>query len=223
MTGEQAAQAHPDAAQGAILVHRLEHVFRTSGAETAGRGKERRDEALVETQRGDYCLAHFFPSRSNSRRSSSGDAFKAARRGLMTISHCCDISAKRSRSASLIRLFARFRSTAFPKARGRVNPSLGPSSAARGTRRQNAAKYGPAIRSPWLYALRKSEVLRMRALFGKPNLVGVPQGSFVANREFMPAPCASPRGHGPPVLCSHSYPQSVGLGPFAGVWLKCAL
>src|SRR5260370_44138 len=125
MTAEQAAQTHPDAAQDAILVHRLEHVFRTSGAGTA-------------------------------------------------------------------------------------------------RRRQNAGKYGPAIRSPWLYALRKSEVLRMRALFGKPNLVGVPQGSFVANREFMAALGAAPREHGPPVLGAHAYPKSVGLGPFAVVWLKCA-
>jgi hypothetical protein len=93
---------------------------------------------------------------------------------LITMSHCGPISSKRIRSTSRIRLFTRFRKTAFPKARGTVNPSLGPWPGWRGTWRQNAAKYGLAIRVPWVYALRKSEVLRIRALFGKPKLIGVP-------------------------------------------------
>ena len=62
----------------------------------------------------------------------------------------------------------------------------------------------------------------MRALFGNPNLVGVPQGSFVANREFMAALGAAPREHGPPVLGTHAYPKSMRFCPFAVVWLKCA-
>jgi hypothetical protein len=93
---------------------------------------------------------------------------------LITISHWGAISWNRIRSTSRIRLFTRFRNTALPKARGTVNPSLGPWPGSRGTWRQNAAKYGLAIRVPLLYALRKSEVRRIRALFGKPKLFGVP-------------------------------------------------
>jgi hypothetical protein len=88
---------------------------------------------------------------------------------LITMSQSGWMSRIRTRIASRNRRFTRFRMTAFPKARGTVKPSLGPSFSPRGIRRQNAAKYGPAIRLPWLYALRKSEVRRIRALFGKAS------------------------------------------------------
>src|SRR5580692_5074551 len=174
MAAQQAAKSQPDAARGAVFRNRFEHIFRARGMVAASRWQVRGKESFVETQCRDHCFPHRVTNRSNSRPSSSGVAFNAARRGLITISHCGAISWKRIRSTSRIRLFTRFRSTAFPKARGTVNPSLGPSPAWRGTCRQNAAKYGLAIRVPWVYALRKSEVLRIRALFGKPNLFGVP-------------------------------------------------
>ncbi len=182
MAAQQTPQPQRNAARHAVFRNGFEHIFRTGGMITASRWKIRRKVALVETQSGDHCFPHRVTNRSNSRRSCSGVAFKAARRGLITISHCGPISMKRILSASRIRLFTRFRKTAFPKARGTVNPSLGPSLAWRGTWRQNAAKYGLANRVPWLYALRKSEVLRIRALFGKPKLIGVPEGSLVADR-----------------------------------------
>src|SRR5580704_9238538 len=188
----------------------------------ASRRQEWRKEALVETQSGNHCFPHRVTNRSNSRPSSSGVAFNAARRGLITISHCGPISWNRIRSTSRIRLFTRFRNTAFPKARGTVNPSLGPSSGWRATWRQNAAKYGLAIRVPWVYALRKSEVLRMRALFGKPKLIGVPEGSLVADRKFVAALGAAPSDHSAPVLGGHAYQEPVRLCPFAVVRLKCA-
>jgi hypothetical protein len=182
MTAQQAANAHGDSAQDAVFRDGFRHIFRTGGLVAAGRRQEWRQEPLIQVQRADYRFPHLSTNRSNSRRSSSGDACKAARRGLMTISHCGPMSCKRTRSASLIRRFTRLRVTAFPKARGTVNPSLGPSLSWRGTWRQNAAKYLLAIRVPWLYALRKSEVLRIRTRFGKPNLVGVPECSLVADR-----------------------------------------
>jgi hypothetical protein len=64
----------------------------------------------------------------------------------------------------------------------------------------------------------------MRALFRKPNLVGVgvPDGSLVADREFMAALGAAACEHGPAILGTHAYPKSVRLGPFAIIWLKSA-
>jgi hypothetical protein len=160
-------------------------------------------------------------SRSTARRSSSGEALRAARRGLITMSQWGENSGQRTRNVSRNRLFTLFRLTAFPKARGTVNPSLGPSPAARGTLRQKAVKYWPANRTPVLYAWRKSEVLRIRELLGNPNLVGVAEGSLVANREFMAAFGTSPRQDGPAVLGAHAHTKPVGLGPFPIIWLKC--
>src|SRR5689334_17825135 len=130
------------------------------------------------------------------------------------MSQCGEIWCIRARIASRNRLLTRFLFTAFPKARGTVKPNLGPSPSPRGIRRQNAAKYGPAIRLPWLYALRKSEVRRIRALFGKPKLVGVPDSSLVADCEFMAAFGAAPRNYRPSILGTHAYPKPMRLCPF---------
>ena len=221
MAAQQAAHSQPDTPRDAIPGNGFQHVFRASRMKAAGRGQERRQEPFVETQSGDNYFPHCVTSRSNSRLSSSGEASKAARRGLITISHCGPISGNRIRRTSRSRLLTRFRATALPKLRGTVNPSLGPWLASRGTCRQNAAKYGPAIRLPWLYALRKSEVLRIRALFGKPKLIGVPDGPLVADRKLMTALGAAPRQHRPPILGAHAHPEPMGLGPFAIVRLKC--
>jgi len=138
------------------------------------------------------------------------------------MSHSGATSARRIRSASRILRFTRFRRTAFPNARGTVNPRRGPPSASRSTRRQNAAKNRPVNRFPSLYALRKSAVRRIRALFGKPKLVGVPDGSLVANGEFMAALGAPPGKDGTAIFRGHTYAESMCLCPFAVVWLKGA-
>jgi hypothetical protein len=221
MTAQQSAEAHPQTACNTIFRHRFQHVFRTCRMKSAGRGQKRREEALVETQSSDHCFPHCVTSLSKARRSSAGDAVQASWRGLITMSQAGENSASRTRNASLKRLFMRFRLGALPNFRGMVNPNLGPSPVPRGTSRQKAAKYALAIRFPWLYARRKSEVLRIRALFGKPRLVGVPYGSLVADREFMAALGASPRQHGASILGAHSHSKSVSLRPFAIVWLKC--
>lgn len=221
MAAQQPSQAHPQTSPDAVLVHRFQHVFRARGMKPAGRRQERRDEALIETQGGDHRFPHCVTSLSKARRSSSGDAVQASRRGLITISQAGENSCSRTRSASLKRLFIRFRLGALPNFRGIVNPSLGPSPVSRGTSRQKAAKYALAIRFPWLYARRKSEVLRILALFGKPRLVGVPDGSLVAHGEFVAALGAPARQHSPSILGAHAHSKSVSLRPFAIVWLKC--
>ena len=222
MTTQQSAETKRDSAPRSVFLHSFQHVFRTGRFEATGRGQERRNKALVETQGGDYRFPHCVTNRSTALRSSSGDALRAARRGLITISHCGPISGKRTRRSSRNLLFTRLRLTAFPKARGTVNPSLGPWRPSLGTCRQNAAKYGLVIRLPWLYAVRKSEVLRIRALFGKPKLVGVPDGSLVTHREFMAALGAAPRDYCPSIFGAHAYQEPVRLRPFTVIGLKCA-
>jgi hypothetical protein len=222
MAAQQPPQAQPNSTQHTVFIDRFEHVFRTGGRKTAGRRQPRRHDPLVKTQSSDYCFLHCATSRSTSRRSSSTGAAIAGRRGLITISHSGATSDSRTRSASRILRFTRFRSTAFPKARGTVNPSRGPSSDSRCTRRQNAAKHRPVNRFPSLYALRKSEVRRIRALVGKPNLVGVAKGSLVANGELVAALGSAPGKHGAAILGGHSYAESMCLCPFSVVWLKGA-
>jgi len=240
MAAQQPPRTHPDAARGSIFIDGFQHVFRTRGMETAGRRQKRRNAALVTFKDGDYDFAHCVIRRPTSRRRSSVEAVSAARRRLMTISHSGANSWRRTRSISRIRLFIRFRTTAFPKARGRVKPKRGPGLS--GTLRQNAVKYCPAIRFPWVYALRKSEVLRIRSRFrnrsergafawgeGAPSvcggrkteLSGVPDGPLVAHREFMAAFGAAPRQDGPPVFSAHTHQKPMGLGPFTIVRLKC--
>ena len=222
MTTEQPQGAHPDAPRSPILLHRFQHVFRTSGMKPAGGRKKHGDEPFIEAQTDNYGFPHRVTNRSNARRNSSGVASSAARRGLITMSHSGENSCKRKRRTSRNRRFIRFLVTAFPNARGMVKPRRGPSPAPRGTSRQKAEKYTLAIRVPWLYALRKSEVLRIRKLLGNPNLVGVPDGSLVAHRELMAAFGAASRENSPPVLGTHSYPKSVRFCPFPIIWLKCA-
>src|SRR5580704_19415653 len=148
MAPQQTAQTHPDAAQDAIAIHCFHHVFRAGGRKPASRRQIRRHETFVETQGSDHCFLHCATNRSTSRRSSSTGAAIAGRRGLITISHSGATSGKRTRSASRSLRFTRFLSTALPKARGTVNPSRGPSSWVRTTRRQKAAKYLLVYRVP---------------------------------------------------------------------------
>jgi len=222
MAAQQPQQASPNSTQNTVSFNRFHHVFRTGGRKPAGRRQKRRHKAFVEPQSSNYGLLHCVTNRSTSRRSSSNGATIAGRRGLITMSHSGATSDNRTRSASRILRFTRFRNTAFPKARGTVNPSLGPLLGSRSTRRQNAAKHRPVNRFPSLYALRKSAVRRIRAPFGKPKLVGVPDGSLVADGELMAALGSAPGQHGAAILRGHAYEKSMCLGPFAVVWLKGA-
>ncbi|HTB20651.1 MAG TPA: hypothetical protein VK708_21155, partial [Bryobacteraceae bacterium] len=70
--------------------------------------------------------------------------------------------------------------------------------------------------------MRKSAALRIRAVVGKPTLVGVPDSSLVANGEFVAAFGSASRKHGAAIFRGHAYPESMCLCPFAIVWLKGA-
>src|SRR3984957_13918691 len=140
MAAQEPSPTHPDASQHAVSIDCFQHVFRTGGRKPAGRGQKRRHEAFVKTQSSYYCFLHCVTNRSTSRRSSSTGAAIAGRRGLITISHSCATSGKRTRSASRSLRFTRLRSTALPKALGTVKPRRGPSLPVLATRRQKAAK-----------------------------------------------------------------------------------
>jgi len=159
--------------------------------------------------------------RSTSRRSSSGEASRAGRRGFTTISHRGAMSPSRRRNCSRSRRLARFRRTAIPKARGTVNPMRGPCVWSRSSAKRNAAKYGPVNRCPFSYTRRKSVERRMRALFGSLKLLCVADGSLVAHGELVTAFGAPPGQHGTAVLRFHANPEPVSFGPLTIVRLKC--
>jgi hypothetical protein len=55
----------------------------------------------------------------------------------------------------------------------------------------------------------------------EPDLMGVPDSSFVADRQLMAAPCAAAREHGAAILRFHAGPESMGLRALAIIRLKC--
>jgi hypothetical protein len=55
----------------------------------------------------------------------------------------------------------------------------------------------------------------------EPVLMGVPDSSFVADRQLMAAPSAAARQHGAAVLRFHPGPESVSLRALAIIGLKC--
>ena len=55
----------------------------------------------------------------------------------------------------------------------------------------------------------------------EPDLMGVPDSPFVADREFMAAPCAAARQHGAAIFRFHARPEPMGLGALAIIRLKC--
>lgn len=66
----------------------------------------------------------------------------------------------------------------------------------------------------------------MRELLGncwppEPVLMGVPDSSFVADRQLMAAASAAARQHGAAILRVHTGPESVGLRALAIIRLKC--
>lgn len=52
-------------------------------------------------------------------------------------------------------------------------------------------------------------------------LMGVPDGSLVADRQLMAAPSATARQHGAAILRFHPGPESVSLRALAIIRLKC--
>src|SRR5262245_6512185 len=92
----------------------------------------------------------------------------ARRRGLITISHPGPSCSTLARTASRTRRLIRFRTTAPPRARGQVNPTLAPPSLL--FRKKQAENRGPENLATLSYTVRKSVERRMRALLGKPAM-----------------------------------------------------
>ena len=140
-----------DPTADAVALDSFPHVFRTGRVESACGGQQRRDRPLIDTQRSCYEFAH----RRNSFRTSASISGKGAARtdfrGLKTTDHPSGSSGRCSRTASLMRRRTRFRTTAFPIARGTVKPTLGPSvdsPSATAERRVKAANSGQEYRDP---------------------------------------------------------------------------
>jgi hypothetical protein len=55
----------------------------------------------------------------------------------------------------------------------------------------------------------------------EPVLMGVPDSSFVADRQLMAAPRAAARKHGAAIFGLHPGPESVSLRALAIIGLKC--
>jgi hypothetical protein len=55
----------------------------------------------------------------------------------------------------------------------------------------------------------------------EPDLMGVPDSSFVADRQLMAAASAAARQHGAAILRFHPGPESVSLRALAIIGLKC--
>lgn len=89
----------------------------------------------------------------------------AVRRGLKTTDHPDGARWSCRRAHSRILRLRRLRRTAFPNARGTVNPILGRPASSR--LKQKAANSGPEIRSPFSYTCRNSLVRSNRQSFGK--------------------------------------------------------
>jgi len=220
MALSQPFEPHPHAFCDAICLDGLDHVFRTGRMKTAGGRQHRRDPSSVHTQHRQRQCPHFSTIFPIPRSISTKGASSAARRGLITISHCAPNSLLWSRNASRILRLIRFRTTAFPNARGTVVPIRGPEESFR--LRQKAANIGQVTRIPLSYTARKSADRRIREVRENPSLgFGRPDGSFVADRQFMPAPGAAPGKHCASILGLHARAESVRFGALSIIRLKC--
>jgi hypothetical protein len=140
-------QPQPDTFAASVALDRFDHVFRARRIVTAGRGKQRGNERLIPSQDTDDKALHLQKTRFISRQRSGRGASNAVLRGLKTRTQPSASAWSSARTASRMRRRIRFRMTAFPNARGHVNPNreglLGSASLA-----QKATKYRLEIRVP---------------------------------------------------------------------------
>src|SRR5579883_3367827 len=130
MTARQPAQAHPNTLSDSVLLHGVAHVLRACRIKTARRGQHRRNDELVQP---DDSYENPPPKdplqranrRDTSRTISGRGASEALRRGLITIDHLGFSPSRHDLTASRKRRLMRFRTTAFPMARGTVKPMRG--------------------------------------------------------------------------------------------------
>lgn len=180
MTSRQAFRGQPQTSQCAVLSHSVHRILGTCRMEPAGGWQHGRDTQFVGFQAGDDDRAHFSNTLSTSRRKSANGASTAARLRFKTISHGESSRPSDNRTASRTRRLARLRRTALPTARGAVKPTRARSPS---PRLRNALKYGPDIRAPSSYVLRKSPDRRILASLGKltTGLLCVANCSLVAD------------------------------------------
>ncbi len=225
MTTQQSTESHPDAPNRAMHLDGLTHVFGTSGMKTAGGRQQWRNPPLVETQETHYCPLHRWNTFCTSEESSSKGAARTVRRGLNTIDQRASSLDSWSLTDSLSLRLIRFRNTDLPRARGTVNPTFGPSFSA--LARQKATKHRPEIRKPSEYTLRKSldrnirDPLENGNLSVPSDLLGVTDGSFVADGELVATFGPATRQYCLTILGLHTRSEPVGLGPLTVVRLKC--
>jgi len=126
MAATEPLQAEPDSLHRPVELNRLTHIFRAGRMEAAGRRKKRRDHALVDDEESDESRLQRAKRRRTSVCKSVNWQSRVLRRGLNTIDHSEFRESSSSRTASRMRRRIRFRTTAFPSARGVVKPIRGP-------------------------------------------------------------------------------------------------
>jgi hypothetical protein len=132
-------EAHPYSSQRATLRYGFHHVLGAGWIVAASRGQERRNKNLVKSESGDQDCLHRANTRPISRHRSLKGASRTVRLGLNTTAQSVGRVSSRVRTAARMRRLMRFRYTAFPTARGTVNPKR-EGRFASSLRRQNAAK-----------------------------------------------------------------------------------
>src|SRR5690348_6585240 len=140
MTAAEPFQAKPNTAQHTVVLDRIEHVFRASRPVTASGGEKRRYKHLVAFEGRDHDYLHRAKTFPTSRHKSSKGASSTLRRGLKTIAQPAAAASNWRRTASRIRRFKRFRSTALPSARGTVKPKRAGAAASSSRCKQKTAK-----------------------------------------------------------------------------------
>lgn len=194
---------------------------------TAGARQPGRNPPLVQTEKGEDQSLHFWNTRSTSLSSCACGASALPRLKFQTIHHSGPSFHSSRRTVSLKRRFMRFRRTALPSPRVVVKPTFGPSPAA--DLQQKATKLSLGIRNPESYTCRKSLDFNNRRSFGKlsrrgsSELLCVPDGSFVTDRQLVPATRPAASQHRPPVLGLHAHAEAVCFGPLVIVRLKRSL
>jgi hypothetical protein len=147
MTSRQTPQSHPHPFGRAVSLDSFTHIVRTGRVKAARRGQPGGHTKLIYADGPRYDPLQRRNRRSTSRCSSCVEASNALRRGLMTMDHWGFNRSRWKRTASRTRRLIRLRTTAFPRARGVVNPMCGPSGSV--SRTQKAANRDPEKRVPW--------------------------------------------------------------------------
>src|SRR5947208_2329375 len=127
MTTAKPFQTQPYPFRCSMKQDRVAHINGAGGMKAAGGGQQGRYQAFVEVEAaGDEAGGNRWNRRLTSARSSGNGQSKLLRRGLKTIDHSGLRNSSFKRTASRRRRRMRLRTTALPRARGVVKPTLWP-------------------------------------------------------------------------------------------------